>query len=126
MAVIHHVTLTVSDLAASRAWYEAVFGDAEVVEREGAGWRRLRMKFSDGLVIGVTQWAGRAAARFDPSVVGLDHLGFACADEAQVREWARRLDALGFEHGPVEDAPYAWAVTARDPDGIAIEFYALK
>jgi hypothetical protein len=36
------------------------------------------------------------------------------------------LDDLGFEHGPIEDVPYAWAVTARDPDNIPLEFFCAK
>jgi hypothetical protein len=41
----------------------------------------------------------------------------------EVREWAATLTRLGFDHGPVEEAPYGWAVTARDPDNIPIEFF---
>ena len=61
----------------------------------------------------------RAAA----STMGLDHVGLGCASERQVRELAARMDALGERHGPVEAAPYGWAVTARDPDDIPIEFF---
>ncbi len=67
-----------------------------------------------------------ADSGFDHTRVGLDHLGLACPDEARVRAWATRLDDLGFTRGPVEDVYYGWAVTARDPDGIAVEFFASK
>lgn len=124
---IHHVTLSVTDADASAAWYQSLLGAADVVEREGAGWRRIRMAWPSGLVIGVTQFdAADPARRFTHLAVGLDHLGLACASEAEVRAWAAKLDGLGFVHGPVEDAPYGWAVTARDPDDIAIEFYCAK
>ncbi|MDO8733051.1 MAG: VOC family protein [Actinomycetota bacterium] len=64
--------------------------------------------------------------RFDHNRVGLDHIGLSCPSEAAVRGWADRLDELEFPHDPVEDVDYGWAVTARDPDGIAVEFFCRK
>jgi len=112
----HHVTLTVTDVEASARWYQQLLGDALVVERTMPGWHRIRMAWPDGLVIGVTQ-------PFTHLTTGLDHLGLACHTEMEVREWAATLTRLGFDHGPVEEAPYGWAVTARDPDNIPIEFF---
>lgn len=123
---IHHVTLTVVDTARSADWYQRLLGEAQVVEREGPTWRRVRMQWTSGLVIGVTTHDATGSERFDETRVGVDHLGLGCADEADVRAWHRRLEELGFEHGPLEDVPYGWAVTARDPDGIAVEFFCAK
>lgn len=82
------------------------------------------MAWPTGLVIGVTKHESSTAHdRFDERRMGLDHIGLACDSEAEVHQWAIRLDELGVDHGPVESAPYGWAVTARDPDGIAIEFF---
>ena len=129
-ASIHHLTLTVSDRHASAQWYQRVLGPARIVERTGPGWTRIRMQWPNGLVIGVTEHVAEHAAstrdRFDHTFIGLDHAGLDCQDESGVRAWAERLDSLGVEHGPVETVPYGWAVTARDPDGIPIEFFALK
>ena len=36
----------------------------------------------------------------------------------------RRLDELGIEHGGIKDAAYGSGVSFRDPDGIALEFFA--
>jgi len=125
--VVHHVTLSVTDVEVSSAWYLALFGAAEVVRREGPGWSRIRMAWPGGLFIGVTRHESTSAAeRFDHARVGLDHLGIGCSSESDVRAWAARLDELGFERGPVEDVPYAWTVTARDPDGIPVEFFCPK
>lgn len=122
---IHHLTLTVADADRSAAWYQALLGPASVVHRAGDGWRRVRMEWPDGLVIGVTQHEGTAAGdRFDHRRVGLDHVGLDAGSRAGVERWAARMDELGIERGPVEDVPYGWAVTARDPDGIAVECYA--
>lgn len=124
---IHHLTLTVTDVEASAQWYDALLGESTRIERSGDGWQRIRMAWPSGLVIGVTAHDATAEGdSFAPARVGLDHIGLACSSEREVRAWAQRLDGLGVERGPVEDVPYGWAVTARDPDGIAIEFFCAK
>lgn len=121
---VHHITLTVQDVARSADWYDTVLGTADRAARSGDGWERIRMSWPSGLVIGLTHhWTTSAEDSFDATRVGLDHIGLACPSEDAVRAWAARLDALGVPHGPVEEAPYGWAVTARDPDGIAVEFF---
>ncbi len=124
---IHHLSLSVTDPERSAAWYQALLGAATMITRAGPDWHRVRMQWPNGLVIGLTCHDSTApGSAFDHTRVGLDHLGLGCPDEASVRAWADRLDVLGFARGPVEDVPYGWAVTARDPDGIAVEFFAPK
>ena len=124
---VHHVTLSVTDASASAEWYQRLLGPASIVHREGPGWVRVRMQWESGLVIGATSHdATTTHDRFDATRVGLDHVGLACADEGEVRAWAARLSELDMVCGPVEDVYYGWAVTARDPDGIAVEFFAPK
>ena len=124
---IHHISLTVSDVDRSAAWYQALFGEADVAERQLDGGRRVRMAFASGLTLGVSQYdPNEQLAPFSHRTAGLDHFGIGCDSEAQVRKWAAKLDSLGFAHGPVEDAPYGWAVTARDPDNIPVEFFCPK
>ncbi len=124
---VHHVALSVTDPTRSAEWYQALLGDASIITREGPGWHRLRLQWPSGLVIGLTRHESTdRGSAFDPTRVGLDHLGLACPDEEVVRSWAERLDLLGFAHGPVEEVAYGWAVTARDPDGIAVEFFASR
>ena len=38
--------------------------------------------------------------------------------------WERRLDDLGISHGGIVDAHYGSGLSFRDPDGIALEFFA--
>ena len=124
MPPLHHLTLTVTDAERSATWYQALLGDATVIEREGPTWIRKRLQWPDGLVLGFTRHLGTPAeACFDHERIGLDHIGLECANEAEVRSWADRMSDLGIHHGPVEDVPYGWAVTGRDPDGIAVEFF---
>jgi uncharacterized protein (TIGR00725 family) len=124
---VHHVTLTVTDVHRSAAWYQRLIGPAETVQREGPGWHRIRMQWPSGLVIGVTAHEATAPRdRFVHTRVGLDHVGLLCSGEAAVRAWAARLDSIGAVRGPVEDVPYGWAVTGRDPDDIPVEFFAAK
>jgi catechol-2,3-dioxygenase len=56
--------------------------------------------------------------------VGLDHVGFACADRAELEQWERKLDELGVAHGGIVDASYGSGLSFRDPDNIALEFFA--
>lgn len=120
---IHHVTLTVTDIARSADFYQGLFGPAEVASRQGPGWNRLRMLWPNGLMIGVTRFDGPGSDRFDPARVGLDHIGFGCQTEREVRDWAAVMDDRGIPHGPIEEVPYAVVVTGRDPDNIPVEFY---
>lgn len=124
---VHHLTLTVTDAESSADWYQRLLGPATVIRRQGPDWTRVRMQWPGGLVIGVTQHESTSGTdAFDHTRIGLDHVGLGCDGEAEVRAWAQRMDDLGIGHGPVEDVPYGWAVTARDPDGIPVEFFAGK
>jgi catechol 2,3-dioxygenase-like lactoylglutathione lyase family enzyme len=124
---VHHLTLTVTDVERSATWYQQLLGTAAVLRRAGDGWARIRMEWPGALVIGVTQHDETAGAdRFDHRRVGLDHVGLGCTGEDEVRSWAAAFDRIGAAHGPVEDVAYGWAVTGRDPDGIAVEFFAPK
>jgi catechol 2,3-dioxygenase-like lactoylglutathione lyase family enzyme len=120
---LHHLTLTVTDPQRSAQFYQRLFGPGEVVHRTGPGWTRVRVQWPGGLMMGFTRHDDQDAAEFDHRRIGLDHAGFGCRDEDQVRAWASRLDELGVPRGPVEDAPYAVVVTGRDPDAIPVEFY---
>ena len=61
---------------------------------------------------------------FDEHRTGLDHVAFSCQDGAELLAWADRLDELGIGHGAVKEAAYGSGLSFRDPDGIALEFFA--
>jgi catechol 2,3-dioxygenase-like lactoylglutathione lyase family enzyme len=79
----------------------------------------------NGTLLGLHQHATPAPpGPFSEYRVGLDHVSFGCTDRAELEKWARRLDELGIEHDAIKDAAYGSGVSFRDPDGIALEFFA--
>ena len=121
-----HVAVTVTDLARSTRWYQALLGSEPVLdEDEAAGtYHHTVFALPSGQLIGLHAHAGGSEGTFDERRPGLDHVGFGCADRAELQRWAARLDELGVSHGGIYDAPYGSGVSFRDPDGIALEFFA--
>jgi catechol-2,3-dioxygenase len=62
--------------------------------------------------------------QFSEFRLGLDHGAFGCANRQELEAWVRRLDELGIAHGGIKDATYGLGLSFRDPDGIALEFFA--
>ena len=123
---ITHVAITVRDLAVSIPWYEALL-DAEPVldEDTDPDMHHTVYLVGDGMLLGLHQHETPAPPEpFSEYRVGLDHVAFGCADRAELEKQAARLDELGIVHGGVKDAHYGSGVSFRDPDGIALEFFA--
>lgn len=121
-----HVALTVRDLATSVPWYEALL-DAEPVldEDTNPDMHHTVYLLGNGTLLGLHQHDRTAPAeRFSEYRVGLDHVAFGVESHADLEKWAARLDELQIEHGGVKDAHYGSGVSFRDPDGIALEFFA--
>lgn len=55
---------------------------------------------------------------------GLDHLAFGCANRTELEMWERRLNEIGVAHGGIVDASYGSGLSFRDPDNVALEFFA--
>lgn len=122
-----HVAVTVTDLAASTAWYTRLLGADPVLDEdeERGGFHHTVFALDGGHLFGLHTHPGPAPeGAFDERRAGLDHVGFACADRAELERWRDRLDELGIAHGGVVDAGYGSGVSFRDPDGIALEFFA--
>ena len=60
---------------------------------------------------------------FDERRIGLDHLAFACRGRDELEAWEIRLSELGIDNGGIVDAGYGAALSCRDPDNIALEFF---
>jgi glyoxylase I family protein len=130
---IHHIRLTVTDIARSRAFYEPVFGwpvlletpaDADDVTREQLAFLFGGVIYrADNFLIGLRPVA---SDRFDEDRCGLDHLGLAVESRAALDAAARQLDELGIHHEGVKDIGPSYILEFRDPDNIALELVAPK
>jgi catechol-2,3-dioxygenase len=120
---ITHVALTVSDLSTSRPWYEKLF-DAKPVLDEDTGTFHHVVWLIGSTLLGIHQFPDPAAGEFNERRVGLDHVAFQCANRGELEEWEKRLNELGLKHGGIVDAPYGSGLSFRDPDNIALEFFA--
>jgi catechol 2,3-dioxygenase-like lactoylglutathione lyase family enzyme len=124
---IGHVALTVRDLAVSVPWYEALFEARPVLDEDTDPDFHHTVYVVGDTLLGLHQHATPAPAeRFSEYRVGLDHLAFGCESREDLEKWARRLDEIGIEHGEIKDAPYGSGLSFRDPDGIALEFFARR
>lgn len=123
---ISHIDLSVSDAEASAAWYCEVLG-LRRIRRDDFDTRSSVLLKHDGtgLFIGISQHSRQATARFDERGPGLDHIGLAVADRADLDAWRRRLEEHGVPFSPVaEDASgVGSALVFRDPDNIQLEFW---
>jgi catechol 2,3-dioxygenase-like lactoylglutathione lyase family enzyme len=122
---IGHVALTVTDLRASAAWYQRLFGAEPVLDEDAGGYHHVVFALDGGTLVGLHGHPEAPTGdRFDEVRAGLDHLAFGCADRGELEAWGQRLDELGIAHSPVVDAPYGSGLSFRDPDNIALEFFA--
>ena len=121
-----HVALTVRDLSVSVPWYEALLGATPALDEDtDPDFHHTVYVLGNGTLLGLHQHQTAAPAeRFSEHRVGLDHVAFGCADRAELETWARRLDELGIDNEGVKDRHYGSGVSFRDPDGIALEFFA--
>ena len=128
---IHHFSATVTDVEASVAWYQRLFGMDRVpvtfphYEREDTGYAVLLIEPHSGVVIGLHTNRANARESFDECRTGLDHVSFGVASRDELTAWLTRLDELGIEHTDIRDEqepfPYS-TVVFRDPDNIQLEF----
>jgi len=125
--MINHVALTVRDLEVSAPWYQALIGtDPLHDEHTNGGFRHVVWRLSNGTLLSIHQHDRSAeGGHFSEFRIGLDHIGFGCADRAELEGWVKRLEELGVEHGGIVDEDYGSGLSFRDPDGIALEFFAI-
>ncbi len=121
---IAHVAVTVSDLDESRPWYGRLFGSDPVLDEDTGTFHHVVWMLG-GTLFGIHGHPTPSSSEpFDEFRPGLDHIAFGLASRSELEQWAARLDELGIAHGGVVDAPYGSGVSFRDPDNIALEFFA--
>ena len=121
---ITHVALTVSDLDRSREWYGRLIGSSPVLDEDTGVFHHV-VWLMGGTLLGIHQHPRLDSTEaFSELRPGLDHLAFACASRSDLDAWKARLDELGIANGGIVDAPYGSGLSFRDPDNIALEFFA--
>jgi glyoxylase I family protein len=123
---IGHVAVTVSDPARSTQWYSALIGSDPVLDEDEAkgAYHHTVWALPGGQLFGIHAHVAASGAAFDARGVGLDHVAFSCATRGELDDWATRLDTLGIAHSAIDDQHYGSGISFRDPDGIAMEFFA--
>lgn len=133
---IHHVRLTVTDIARSKSFYEDVFGVHPVVDFsdrvDETGVREDPEKMFGGCAFAVGDQilglrpVAPAGDTFASTRVGLDHLSLAVATTADLAAAAERLTERGVAHGEiVELTDMGIAILSlQDPDDINLELTA--
>lgn len=123
---IAHVAVTVTDLERSTRWYGRLFDAAPVLDEdeEAGNFHHTVFALDGGTLFGLHTHPDAAGDPFDERRTGLDHVAFVCRDRDELQTWVARLDELGVAHAGIKDAHYGSGVSFRDPDRIALEFFA--
>ena len=123
---VGHLAITVSDLKRSVPWYAALFGSEPVLDEYvlPGEFHHVVFAFESGQLFGLHQHSAGGAGEFDERGAGLDHVAFAVNSREELGAWEARLDELGLKHGGIVDAHYGSGLSFRDPDNVALEFFA--
>ena len=114
--ILNHAQLVVADVRASRAFYSRWFGLDEAVHEE-EGFVILRDPAGGLLAL----HEGRPA----PGCGDSFHLGFLVPTSGDVVDFRERARAQGLEEAAFDQAGGFTFARVRDPDGHAVEVYAL-
>jgi glyoxylase I family protein len=132
---IHHLRLTVTDLARSRWFYTSLLGFDVAVEYpppdDPAAAETFKILFGGvvmvrgNLLLGLRPMAP-SSDRFNPDRVGLDHLSFSVESRADLDRAVQLLDEAGVTHGDIT-ALSSFGIDVlsfEDPDGVQLELTA--
>jgi glyoxylase I family protein len=132
---IHHLRLTVTDVARSRQFYTSLLGFEVAVESpppgDPAAAEAFKILFGgcvmirSNLLMGLRPMAPESD-RFDPDRVGLDHLSFSVASRADLEQASQLFDEHGVTHGEITTLPSFGidVLSFEDPDGVQLELTA--
>ncbi len=132
---IHHLRLTVTDVARSREFYTSLLGFQVAVESpppdDPSAAEVFKILFGGCVMIRGNLLMGlRPMAptddRFGPNRVGLDHVSFAVPSHADLEQAAALFDDHGVTHGEITALPSFGieVLSFEDPDGIQLELTA--
>jgi glyoxylase I family protein len=124
---VHHMALTVTELARSERFYTGLLGFQKLMDLSDT---RVLMANSGGMILALTTAPDPTQApqndRFNENRVGLDHLSFSVADHTALENAARLLDKHGVPRGEIKDLAglKLYVLAFRDPDNIQLELTA--
>jgi lactoylglutathione lyase len=108
--ILNHLNLTVSDVAAAKAFLETYFG---LIDIGGGNKNRAFLRDERWLVL--SMFKGK-----DVVYPGTFHIGFSQPSEAKVDEINARLKADGFDVAPPEHS-HAYTFYVHAPGGFTVE-----
>ena len=124
---VHHLTLTVTDLARAVEFYTAMLGFQKAMDLSPT-----RVLMANGkAILALTEAPDPSQAipddRFNENRVGLDHLSLNVSNRNKLEEAVRYFDELGVSHGEIKDLGPdmgIYVLAFRDPDNIQLELTA--
>lgn len=119
-----HVTFTVHDLDASADFYNRVFG-IQTVDRSEDAVGPYAVCAGPGMMVGLRKYEETPEGDvFHYERIGVDHVGISIANQEELEKWRAHLDEQGVVNSGIVPSPYGLHLNAKDPDGIALEFFA--
>jgi glyoxylase I family protein len=119
---LHHVALSVRDIDRSADWYARLLELTLVAEFDDPAPMKVFMT-PHGQAIDLRQDPDVSPEPFTQTHVGLDHVAFSVADEAELGAWLALFRANGVTESGITVSPFGSHLNLRDPDGIPLEFF---
>ena len=128
LASIHHISLTVTDLDRSVAWYKDVLGLAELMREDhpdATGYAIVLGKPDFSMCVGLHTHPTNESEPCDETRTGLDHVSFGVAQRADLDTWAEHFHKLNEFQSPINDQEGYAVLVFRDPDNIQLELISM-
>ncbi len=128
IANINHVSLTVTDVDRSAAWYTDVLGFGELMREDHPnddGYAIVLGKPDWSVVVGLHTHPTNDRGEFAEHTTGLDHVSFGVADRAELKAWQGHFEARGVKQSPITDRGAYAVLVFRDPDDIQLELIVM-
>ena len=117
---VDHASFSVTDLDRSHRFYTKVLGFGMLMD---LGDTLLYFCEKTGFILGLHQLADLAGGPFSELNTGLDHISFAVTKE-EIAAWEKRFGDMGVTYTPIREMEFGSHLNFRDPDNIALEFFA--